>query len=145
MKLQDTNLEPAGKNKVKLKTSKSGKIYKKEKARLNLYDEYEKNIYNPQKYIKDEKKYIKLSPLMRKGEETIDFLVNYKNHYDDIFNRDHFPIFNNYKFDNLISIMQNVLPADFWIPPLLSFYNKFGINKLLEFTEKLDNKFSFDF
>lgn len=40
--------------------------------------------------------------------------------------------------------MQNVLPADFWIPPLLRFYDKYGENKLLEFLEKLDNKFSYD-
>lgn len=119
-------------------------ILVKEKARLNLYDEYEKNIYNPQKYLKDEKKYINLPPLLEKGEKTIDYLSNYKNHYDNIFNKEHSHIFGNYKFDNLIAIMQNVLPADFWIPPLLSFYNKFGTNKLLEFTEKLDNKFSYD-
>jgi len=119
-------------------------ILVKEKARLNLYDEYEKNIYNPQKYLKDEKKYINLPPLLEKGEKTIDYLSNYKNHYDNIFNKEHSHIFGNYKFDNLIAIMQNVLPADFWIPPLLSFYNKFGTNKLLEFTERLDNKFSYD-
>lgn len=119
-------------------------ILVKEKARLNLYDEYEKNIYNPQKYLKEEKKYFKLSPLLVKGTKTIDYLTRYKNHYDDIFNKEHFNIFGNYKFDNLISIMQNVLPADFWIPPLLSFYDKFGTNRLLEFTEKLDNKFSYD-
>lgn len=116
----------------------------KEKARLNLYDEYEKNVYNPQKYLQDEKKYITLPPLLEKGEKTIDFLTDYKNHYDDIFNKEHFHTFGDYKFDNLIAIMQNVLPADFWIPPLLSFYNKFGTNSLLEFTEKLDNKFSYD-
>jgi len=119
-------------------------ILVKEKARLNLYDEYEKNVYNPQKYLKDEKKYINLPSLLDKGEKTIDYLMNYKNHYDDIFNKEHFQVFGNYKFDNLIAIMQNVLPADFWIPPLLSFYNKFGTDKLLEFTEKLDNKFSYD-
>lgn len=116
----------------------------KEKARLNLYDEYEKNIYNPKKYFKENKTYKTLPSIIDKGEKTINLLLDYKNHYDDIFNKDHISVFGNYKFDNLISIMQNVLPADFWIPPLLSFYNKFGVKKLLEFTEKLDNKFSYD-
>lgn len=119
-------------------------IIVKEKARLNLYDEFEKNIYNPQKYVKESKEYIKLPELLKKGEQTFEFFKKYKEHFDEIFQKEHFAEFDDYKFDNLISIMQNVLPADFWIPPLLSFYDKFGKNRLLEFTEKLDNKFSFD-
>lgn len=116
----------------------------KEKARLNLYDEYEKNIYSPKKYIKEEKKYIQQKPLLNKGEQTIDFIKNYKRYFDEIFNKEHETTFGNFKFDNLISIMQNVLPADFWIPPLLRFYDKYGEKSLLEFLEKLDNKFSYD-
>ena len=116
----------------------------KEKARLNLYDEYEKNIYNPRKYSKEEKSYTQLEPLLKKGEPTIDFIKEYKKHFDEIFNKEHETTFGNYKFDNLISIMQNVLPADFWIPPLLRFYDKFGETNLIDFVEKLDNKFSYD-
>jgi len=116
----------------------------KEKARLNLYDEYEKNIYNPKKYIKEEKKYIQQKPLLNKGEQTIEFIKDYKKYFDEIFNKEHETTFGNFKFDNLISIMQNVLPADFWIPPLLRFYDKYGETSLLEFLEKLDNKFSYD-
>jgi len=113
----------------------------KEKARLNLYDEYEKNIYNPKKYIKEEKKYTQQKPLLNKGEQTIEFIKDYKKYFDEIFNKEHETTFGNFKFDNLISIMQNVLPADFWIPPLLRFYDKYGETSLLEFLEKLDNKF----
>lgn len=119
-------------------------ILVKEKARLNLYDEYEKNIYNPKKFLQEEKKYIQLKPLLPKGESTIDFIKNYKKHFDEIFSNEHEKAFGNYKFDNLISIMQNALPADFWIPPLLRFYDKFGETNLIYFLEKLDNKFSYD-
>lgn len=119
-------------------------ILVKEKARLNLYDEFEKNIYNPRKYIKEEKRYIQKQPLLSKGEATIEFIKNYKKHYDEIFNKEHETAFGSFKFDNLVSIMQNVLPADFWIPPLLRFYDKYGETQLLEFLEKLDNKFSCD-
>jgi hypothetical protein len=40
--------------------------------------------------------------------------------------------------------MKSALPADLWIAPLLNFYDKFQDKKLLEFLEKLDNKFSHD-
>lgn len=104
-------------------------ILVKEKARLNLYDEYEKNIYK--------------NNLITKGKETVEFLKKYQNHYDDIFNKTH-EKGNDYRLDNLLSIMKNVLPADFWIPPLLRYYDKYKENRLLDFLEKLDNKFSYD-
>lgn len=119
-------------------------IIVKEKARLNLYDEYQKNIYNPKKFDKENKVYINQSALLQPGKDTVELLLKYKNHYDDIFNSDNYSKFSSYGFDNLISIMQNVLPADFWVPPLLRFYDKFGHSNIMIFLELLDNKFSYD-
>jgi len=119
-------------------------ILVKEKARLNLYDEFQRNIYNPQRYLKDEKSYEKLPQLLKKGSDTINYILKYKNHYDDIFNYNHATSSGDYKLENLIAIMQNVLPADFWVPPLLLYYEKYGEKELLKYTEMLDNKFSFD-
>ncbi len=119
-------------------------ILVKEKARENLLDEFEKNIYHPKKYLKDTKTYEELVPLLSKGKETFAFIQKYQKYYDELFNHEHFTKFGNYKFDNLIAIMNNVLPADFWIPPLLRYYDKFKDDRLLEFLEKLDNKFSYD-
>jgi len=113
-------------------------ILVKEKARKNLLDEFEENIY----FTKGTKK--GTLPLLVKGEDTFKYIKKYKKHFDEIFNQDHFHIFGNYKFDNLITIMKNVLPADLWIAPLLRYYDKFGENNLVTFLEKLDNKFSSD-
>ena len=113
-------------------------ILVKEKARKNLLDEFEENIY----FSKGSKK--GNTPLLKQGKDTFEFIKNYKKYYDEIFNKEHFDIFGNYKFDNLISIMKNILPADLWIAPLLRYYDKFGNENLVKFLEKLDNKFSHD-
>ena len=113
-------------------------ILVKEKARKNLLDEFEENIY----FSNGNKK--GSSPLLGKGQDTFEYIKKYKKYYDEIFNQDHFSKFGDYKFDNLITIMKNVLPADLWIAPLLRFYDKFKDNSLLSFLEKLDNKFSYD-
>ena len=113
-------------------------ILVKEKARKNLLDEFEENIY----FTKGSKK--GMAPLLSKGEDTFKYIKKYKKHFDKIFSQDHFDIFGDYKFDNLITIMKNVLPADLWIAPLLRYYDKFGENNLVIFLEKLDNKFSND-
>jgi len=113
-------------------------ILVKEKARKNLLDEFEENIY----FLKGSKK--NNVPLLKRGEDTFKFIKKYKKHYDEIFNQEHFNIFGDYKFDNLISIMKNVLPADLWIAPLLRYYDKFHNKEIVKFLEKLDNKFSHD-
>ncbi len=113
-------------------------ILVKEKARKNLLDEFEENIY----FTKGTKK--GTAPLLAKGEDTFKYIKKYKKHFDEIFSQDHFHVFGDYKFDNLITIMKNVLPADLWIAPLLRYYDKFGENNLVTFLEKLDNKFSND-
>ena len=113
-------------------------ILVKEKARKNLLDEFEENIYFSKGSKKDS------TPLLKQGKDTFEFIKKYKKHYDKIFNQEHYSIFGNYKFDNLISIMKNVLPADLWIPPLLRYYDKFNDRDIVKFLEKLDNKFSHD-
>jgi len=113
-------------------------ILVKEKARKNLLDEFEENIY----FSKGSKKGNKA--LLKKGKETFEFIKKYKKYYDEIFNQEHCTDFGDYKFDNLISIMKNVLPADLWIPTLLRYYDKFNKKNIVIFLEKLDNKFSHD-
>lgn len=110
-------------------------ILVKEKARKNLLSEFEENIY----FTRSEK-----TPLLCKGVDTFIYVKKYKKYYDQLFNEEHYAQFDNFKFDNLVSIMRNVLPADLWIPPLLSYYDKFKEEKLVDFLEKLDNKFSSD-
>lgn len=116
----------------------------KDKARLNLLDEFEKNIYAPTKYNRETKVYTKLPPLLKKGEETFDYIKKYKQYYIELFETSHYDEYSSYKFDNLLTVMKSTLPADFWISPLLRFYDKFNNDRLFEFLKKLDNKFSYD-
>lgn len=104
-------------------------ILVKEKARVNLLEEYEDNIY----------KKLRLGL----GKSTIDLLSKYHGIYNNLIKLDdEFDIDNDYK--NLITIMLIGLPSEDWIPPLLFFNSKFGKTHLLKFLTKLEFKFSSD-
>ena len=104
-------------------------IIVKEKARLNLLDEFNENIYKKSK--------------LQKGKETIDLLRQYKEHFDKIitFQID-INLPNEYK--NLLTIMQLGLPSTDWIPPLLYYFEKFKTEKIFDFLKKLEYKVSSD-
>ncbi len=99
-------------------------IIVKEKARVNLLDEYEK-IYK--------------NKLLEKGKPTIEVLKKYQKHYEKIIELSDFEIGNDFK--NLITIMRYALPSTDWIPPLLLFYERFGKDDILTFLRKLEFKF----
>lgn len=103
-------------------------ILVKEKARANLLEEYEENIYH--------------KGLLQKGKETIDFINKYKQIYDGLIKFEYPSLPNEYK--NLVTIMTIGLPSDDWIPPLLHYYSKFGLQKIVSFLSKLEYKFSGD-
>jgi len=119
-------------------------ILVKEKARLNLLDEFEKNIYNPKIYDKEKKLYRSKTPLLKKGKETFDFIIKHKKNYIEIFETDHYSRYSSYNLDNLLTVMKATLPADLWIPPVLKFYEEFAYTDFYNFITKLDNKFSYD-
>lgn len=119
-------------------------ILVKEKARLNLLDEFEKNIYNPKIYDKEKKLYKSMTPLLKKGKETFDFIIKHKKNYIEIFETDHYSKYSSYNLDNLLTVMKATLPADLWIPPVLKFYEEFAYTDFYNFMIKLDNKFSYD-
>ncbi|MBA4496321.1 DUF262 domain-containing protein [Paenactinomyces guangxiensis] len=100
----------------------------KEKQRVNLLEEYEENIYKKK--------------LLEVGKPTIDLIKKYKSHYDDLIKLERNDLTNDYR--NLVTIMQIGLPSEDWIPPLLLFYEKFGIGTLDEFVKKLEYKFTSD-
>ncbi|GAI50781.1 unnamed protein product, partial [marine sediment metagenome] len=68
-------------------------ILVKEKARLNLLYEFEKNIYAPRIYDKEKKSYKNIAPLLKKGKETFDFIIKHKKNYLEIFETDHYSRF----------------------------------------------------
>ncbi|MCF8222727.1 MAG: DUF262 domain-containing HNH endonuclease family protein [Bacteroidales bacterium] len=119
-------------------------ILVKEKARNNLLKEFEDNIYNPKVFNKTTKAYERSAPLLKKGEETFDFIKKYKQHNDQIFSGNNHYITNNWSFDNLINLLIDTAISDIWVPPLLAYRESFGDNYIYEFLLKLDNKFSGD-
>ena len=100
-------------------------ILLKNKPSSNLLDEYEKNIY--QKNI------------LKKGKNTIDFLIELDGIYDKIIDLNDENLSNEYK--NLVTIMKLGLHSDEWIPTVLSYFLKFEYYNLYEFIKKLEYKF----
>ncbi|MDJ1501846.1 DUF262 domain-containing HNH endonuclease family protein [Xanthocytophaga agilis] len=108
-------------------------IYVKDKARENLLTEFEDNIYK--------------KGFLQKGRDTFNVIKEYAQIYDLLYwlNDEHDHLTNWFK--NLITVMGWGIPSVEWVPPLLYFYKKFGVeeNSLLDtFLLKLDNKFSAD-
>lgn len=100
-------------------------ILTKEKARLNLLDEFEKNVFKANK--------------LNKGKDFFDFVKKYKEHYEFLFDSNQ-----NLELKNLIKLMQVGFVSDLWIAPLLRYYDKFGKENLFDFVKKLNNKFASD-
>ena len=107
-------------------------LFVKDKARLNLRVEFEKNIYGKE--------------LLKKGKETIDYLLETKDEYNEIIDLSNNGSLSN-QYKNLITFMKMGLPSDDWKVPLLAVYKKFKYAddfNLLAFLEKWEYKFSSD-
>jgi uncharacterized protein with ParB-like and HNH nuclease domain len=117
-------------------------ILVKEKARLNLLQEYEDKIYNPKEKEKSTQK--KKPALLKRGKETFEMVERYLGHYMTLKGGLNYDEFGNFRFDNLIKVMDTTLPSTDWQPPLLRYFDKFRYDQLFEFLVKLDNKFSAD-
>lgn len=114
----------------------------KEKARLNLLQEFEDKIYKPKEKDKSTGK-IK-PPLLSKGKNTFVFVERYLKHYKELLSGNNYEITKSFAFDNLLKVMLTGLPATDWIPPLLHYYDKFNTENIYEYLVALDNKFSAD-
>ncbi|MDF0728910.1 DUF262 domain-containing HNH endonuclease family protein [Cytobacillus sp. S13-E01] len=100
-------------------------ILVKEKARVNLLEEFEEKVYK--------------KGLLLKGTETIKYIQSYKNVYDNLILFKDSQLSNDFK--NLITIMLIGLPSDDWVPSLMYYYEKFGRTDLSKFLKKLEYKF----
>lgn len=119
-------------------------ILVKQKATVNLLKEFEDNIYNPKIYDRNTKEYHKTTPLLNKGEDTFNFIIKYKKYYEFLFEEDHKSENGNYELYNRLLIMRKGFEADYWIAPLLRYYDKFKDSSLIDFIKVLDNKFAHD-
>lgn len=118
-------------------------ILVKEKARLNLLQEFEDKIYDPTE--KDKATGKKKPALLKKGKDTFQLVERYLEHYNVLLGGSNYDdTGGNFRFDNLVKVMLTGLPSTDWIPPLLRYFDKFEYDHLLEFLTQLDNKFSAD-
>lgn len=119
-------------------------ILVKTKANLTLLKEFEENIYNPKSFDRSTKIFTPLTPLIQKGEDTFKFIKKYYDNYTELFDKDNYSFDNSFKFKNLLTIMEKGLEADYWVAPILRYFDKFKSVRIIEFMELLDNKFSAD-
>lgn len=120
-------------------------ILVKQKAAVSLLKEFEDNIYNPSSYDRTSRTTTNLPPLLNKGEETFKFISKYKNHFEQLFdNNNYYNLTGSFEIYNYLNLMKNGFEADFWVSPLLRFYDKFTTDQLVDFIKALDNKFAND-
>ena len=116
----------------------------KDKARLSLLQEFVENIYSPRVFDRTTKTYQDRTPLLKPGLDTFTFVDRYYKHYQKIFSSNNYHLNNSWRFDNLITLLRDASLADFWVPPLLRFYDLFGEQRILDFLEKLEAKYCGD-
>lgn len=116
----------------------------KQKAGYNLLKEYEDNIYAPKEFDRNTKTYKPKKPLLTKGKSTFEFIERYYNHYLNLFEDDNYGLTNSSELYNQLTLMRTGFEADYWIAPLLRYYERYKANELLRFLYILDAKFSSD-
>jgi uncharacterized protein with ParB-like and HNH nuclease domain len=114
----------------------------KDKARLNLLQEFEDKIYDPKE--RDKATGQKKPVLLRKGRDTFILIEKFLEHYRTLLGGQNYDETGDFEFDNLVKAMLTGLPATDWVPPLLRYFDRFKYVRLLEFLKLLDNKFSAD-
>ena len=119
-------------------------ILVKQKAAASLLKEFEDNIYNPTIYDRTTKTKTKSPALLNKGEDTFKFIDKYKKHYEQLFDNENYDLTGSFELYNHLHLMKKGFEADFWVAPLLKFYDKFKTDELINFVKALDNKFAND-
>lgn len=119
-------------------------ILVKQKAAVSLLKEFEDNIYNPTSYDRTNKIKTKRPALLNKGEDTFEFVDKYKKHYEQLFENENYDLTGSFELYNYLHLMRKGFEADFWVAPLLRYYDKFKTDQLINFVKALDNKFAND-
>jgi len=117
-------------------------ILVKQKAGYNLLREFEENIYAPKEYNQSTKEYKNKPPLLTKGKPTFEYVKRYYNNYVSLFDKDNYDANKGFDIYNQLTLMQKGFEADYWIAPVLRYYDKYQTTDLLEFLVLLETKFS---
>lgn len=92
----------------------------KTRAKTNMLDEYEKNIFK--------------AGIMKRGEAFFDFVFETYAIYDKLI---YLSGNNDVAYCNLIRILDSSLLNTDWVPVIMTYYKKFGENQLTPFTHKV--------
>jgi len=92
----------------------------KSRVKTNLLDEYENNIFKPEKLQRGEAFFM----MVFKTYETYDKIINLTDNYD-------------VPFGNLIRVLLGSMQNTEWIPSVLLYYQKFQDKGLLAYTKKV--------
>ena len=82
--------------------------------------------------------------MLFRSKSTFDFIERYYKHYLNLFDDDNYGLTNSFEIYNQLALMNFGFEADYWIAPLLRYYEKYKTSELLKFLYLLDSKFSSD-
>lgn len=119
-------------------------ILVKKKATVGLLKEFDDNVYSNKKYNRTTKTYDSCTPLLKRGQETFDYIQGFYQTYMEIFDRDHYEVNHNFEIYNYLRLMTDGLGADYWVAPVMDYYKTYRTEKLCEFIKALDRKVSAD-
>lgn len=119
-------------------------ILVKRKADYSLIKEFDDNVYSEKRWNRNTKQWEPRKALLKRGDETFDFLKEYFSVYQNLFDKNHFTETNSYEISNYLSFMSNGFETDYWKAPVLMYFKKFKYNNFLNFLKKLDTKLSCD-
>lgn len=111
-------------------------ILLKRKAVTNLLREFNDYIFSS--YT------VKQKPLINKGKPFFDFVYNSYQSYSKLLDNEILDQTGDYSIHNYLTLMKKGLPFDYWIAAVLRYYQRFGMDNLKEFLQKLDAKVSAD-
>lgn len=119
-------------------------ILVKKKQATTLLKEFEENVYSDREYDRSTKQYKQRKPLLTKGQETFERINSYYKTYNEIFESDHSIVTRNYEIKNYLKLMEEGLGTDYWMAPVLAYYEKFQRDGFSQFLQALDRKLSAD-
>ncbi len=119
-------------------------ILVKRKSNATLLKEFEENIYSNREFNRTTKQYEQRTPLLKRGEETFEFIDEFYQIYMELFDKDHYETEKSYEIYNYLRLMNDGLGSDYWIAPVLDYYRRYHTDGLSDFLKALDKKVSAD-
>lgn len=119
-------------------------ILVKRKASSTLLKEFEENVYSDRMYNRMTKQYEPCVPLLKKGQETFQYIGEFYDIYAELFDKNHYEVHRDFDIYNYLQLMSQGLGADYWVAPVMDYYKRYHTNGMKEFLKALDRKISAD-